>query len=109
MGLKHFTRFSIAAAIALLALSQAKFDQMRFRLGFEAVIPFDTSLSVLKKVSLLVRQVAREGEIIVPTKAANRLSDRIMRWHARHAHTTCIPPLTPANSGRARGCSASAG
>lgn len=43
------------------------FDQMVFRLGLEASIPFDTSLSVSKKAALLAREVAKAGEDIVPT------------------------------------------
>jgi hypothetical protein len=69
MRVNHFTRPTIAAAVALLdgPLSQAKFDQMLFRLGLEAIIPFDTSLSVSKKAALLAREVARAGERIIPT------------------------------------------
>ncbi|MGC2966077.1 hypothetical protein [Paraburkholderia aspalathi] len=69
MRVNHFTRPSIAAAVALLdvSLSQAKFDQMVFRLGLEASIPFDTSLSVSKKAALLAREVAKAYEQLVPT------------------------------------------
>jgi hypothetical protein len=69
MRVNHFTRPTIAAAIALLdgALSQAKFDQMLFRLGLEGSIPFDTSLSVSKKAALLAREIAKDGETIIPT------------------------------------------
>jgi hypothetical protein len=65
----HFTRPTIAAAVAMLdaSLSQANFDQMVFRLGLEASIPFDTSLSVSKKAALLAREVARAGETVIPT------------------------------------------
>jgi hypothetical protein len=69
MRVNHFTRPTIAAAVAMLdgPLNQAKFDQMIFRLGLEAAIPFDTSLSVQKKAALLAREVARAGERIIPT------------------------------------------
>ncbi len=69
MRVNHFTRPTIAAAIDLLdgPLSQAKFDQLLFRLGLETVIPFDTSLSVSKKAALLGREVARAGDRIIPT------------------------------------------
>lgn len=69
MRANHFTRPTIAAAIALLdgALTQAKFDQMVFRLGQEASIPFDTSLSVSKKLAMLAREVAKSGDRLIPT------------------------------------------
>lgn len=69
MRVNHFTRPTIAAAVAMLdaSLSQANFDQMVFRLGLEARIPFDTSLSVSKKAALLAREVARAGETVIPT------------------------------------------
>jgi hypothetical protein len=69
MRINHFTRPTIAAAVALLdgPLTQAKFDQMLFRLGLEATIPFDTNLSVSKKAALLAREVASAGERIIPT------------------------------------------
>lgn len=69
MRVNHFTRPTIAAAVAMLdgSLSQAKFDQMVFKLGLENSIPFDTSLSVSKKVALLAREVARAGATIIPT------------------------------------------
>lgn len=67
--MNHFTRPTIAAAIAMLdgALVQAKFDQMVFRLGLESAIPFDTSLSVAKKAALLAREVASAGDRVIPT------------------------------------------
>ncbi|WP_302893634.1 hypothetical protein [Ralstonia pseudosolanacearum] len=69
MLVNHFTRPTIAAAIALLdiTLTQAKFDQMVFRLGLEDSIPFDTSLSVSKKAALLARELAKNGERVIPT------------------------------------------
>jgi hypothetical protein len=69
MRINHFTRPTIAAAVTLLdaSLTQARFDQMVFRLGLEASIPFDTSLSVSKKAALLAREVARAHDQIVPT------------------------------------------
>lgn len=69
MRINHFTRPTVAAAIALLdgPLSQAKFDQLLFRLGLERVIPFDTSLSVSKKAALLAREVGSAGDRIIPT------------------------------------------
>ena len=69
MRLNQFTRPTIAAAVAMLdgQLSQAKFDQMIFRLGLETVIPFDTSLSVSKKAALLAREVGRQGNDVIQT------------------------------------------
>jgi hypothetical protein len=69
MRVNHFTRPTIAAAVAMLdaALTQAKFDQMLFRLGLEASIPFDSNLSVSKKAALLAREVASNGERVIPT------------------------------------------
>ena len=69
MRVNHFTRPTIAAAIALLdgPLSQAKFDQLLFRLGLETAIPFDMNLSVSKKAALLAREVASAGGRIIPT------------------------------------------
>lgn len=69
MRVHQFTRPTIAAAVAILDahLSQAKFDQMIFRVGLETAIPFDTALSVSKKAALLAREVASRGDIIVPT------------------------------------------
>jgi hypothetical protein len=69
MRVNHFTRPTIAAAVAMLDVSlvQAKFDQMVFRLSLEASIPFDTSLSVSKKAALLAREVAKAHEQLVPT------------------------------------------
>jgi len=69
MRANHFTRPTIAAAVALLdtKLTQAKFDQMVFRLGLETTIPFDTSLSVSKKIAMLAREIAKAGERLIPT------------------------------------------
>ncbi|OQS23539.1 hypothetical protein [Chromobacterium violaceum] len=69
MRANHFTRPTIAAAVALLdtKLTQAKFDQMVFRLGLEASIPFDTSLSVSKKMAMLSREIAKAGERLIST------------------------------------------
>lgn len=69
MRLNHFTRPTIAAAVALLeaTLNQANFNQMVFRLGLEGSIPFDTSLSVPKKAGMLAREVASNGERLIRT------------------------------------------
>lgn len=70
MRANHFTRPTIAAAISLLDVTlnkQAKFDQMVFRLGQEASIPFDTSLSISNKLAMLAREVAKNGEKPIPT------------------------------------------
>ncbi|WP_204360028.1 hypothetical protein [Ralstonia sp. GX3-BWBA] len=69
MRVNHFTRPTIAAATALLgaALTQAHFDQMLFRLSLEDSIPFDTSQSTSKKAALLAREVAKNGDRIIPT------------------------------------------
>jgi hypothetical protein len=91
MRVNHFTRPTIAAAIALLdgPLSQAKFDQMLFRLGLEAIIPFDTSLSVSKKAALLAREVARAGERIIPTIDGQvTLAEAVVREAAALTSTT---------------------
>ncbi|MCX5538124.1 hypothetical protein M3A49_01195 [Paraburkholderia sp. CNPSo 3076] len=69
MRVNHFTRPTVAAAVGVLdaSLTQAKFDQVVFRLGLEASIPFDTSLSVSKKAALLAREVAKAHEELVRT------------------------------------------
>ena len=69
MRLNQFTRPTIAAAVSMLdgQLRQAKFDQMIFRLGLETAIPFDTTLSVLKKAALLAREVGRQGTDVIQT------------------------------------------
>jgi len=69
MRQNHFTRPTIAAAIAMLDtnLSQAKFDQLVLRLAQEARIPSDASVSVSKKATQLWRLILSNGAELVPT------------------------------------------
>lgn len=69
MRQNHFTRPTVAAAVALLdaRLSQAKFDHAVLRLGLEQQIPSDTSISVSKKAAQLGRLVMAQGTHEVQT------------------------------------------
>ena len=69
MRTNHFTRPTIAAAIALLdaSLSQAKFNHLVFRLGLEASIPIDDKVSVSKKAALLAREVTKAADMQIAT------------------------------------------
>ncbi|KUY77644.1 hypothetical protein WI25_06030 [Burkholderia cepacia] len=94
MRVNHFTRPTIAAAIAMLdvSLAQAKFDQMVFRLGLEASIPFDTSLSVSKKAALLAREVAKAHDELVPTAdGIVTLAEAVVREAVATMHPSAHP------------------
>lgn len=69
MRQNHFTRPTIAAALALLdkSLSQAKFDHLVLRLGLEQHVPSDSSVSVSKKAAQVGRLVLAHGAQVVQT------------------------------------------
>jgi hypothetical protein len=94
MRTNHFTRPTIAAAIALLdvSLSQAKFNHLVFRLGLEASIPIDDKVSVSKKAALLAREVAKAADMQIATadgvltlvEAVVREAVEVMRTQPAH-------------------------
>lgn len=69
MRQNHFTRPTVAAAVALLdkRLSQAQFDHLVLRLGLENHIAADTTVSVSKKAAQLGRLVLSQGTQEVQT------------------------------------------
>ena len=69
MRQNHFTRPTIAAALALLdqSLTQAKFEHLVLRLGLEQHISSDFSVSVSKKAAQLGRLVLAQGAQVVQT------------------------------------------
>lgn len=63
-----FSRPTLIAAIELLEMhSQARFNQVVLRLGFEADVPAGTELSVAKKCALLGRLVLPRSTAVIET------------------------------------------
>jgi hypothetical protein len=77
-----FTRPTIIAAVEFLdtRLTQARFNQLVVRIGLEAEIPSDSSLSVPKKSDLLSRYVLQRPDEIVQTVNGNMtLAEAVVR------------------------------
>ena len=76
-----FTRPTVIAAVEFLERhNQGRFNQMVLRLGLEAEIPSDTSLSVTKKCDLLGRIVVqRAAQIIATIEGSVTLAEAVVR------------------------------
>jgi hypothetical protein len=89
MRAKPFSRRTLIAAIELLKQhSQARFNQLVFRLGLESEIGSDTGLSVAKKCDLLGRIVVQRADLVLETlDGTMTLGEAVVREavHARQA------------------------
>lgn len=76
-----FTRPTLVAAVELLELhSQARFNQMVFRLGLEDEISSSTSISVANKCALLGRMVVQRAEVVLDTlEGSMTLGEAVIR------------------------------
>ncbi len=96
MRANHFTRPTIASAVALLdsLLVQAQFDHLALRLGLEQAIPFDTKVSVSKKAALLGREVLASGSRVVATlDGAVTLAEAVVREAVALTSTGFAPSI----------------
>jgi hypothetical protein len=98
----HFTRPTIAAAVALLSrFTQAAFNHMVLRIGLENDIPSDTTLSVAKKADRLGRIVLqRPDETVETLDGSVALAEAVVR---EAVQLTRPDPFQPSETAFARG------
>jgi hypothetical protein len=93
-----FTRPTLVAAVELLEQhSQARFNQMVFRLGLEDEVPSSTGISVANKCALLGRIVVQRAENVFETlDGSMTLGEAVIRQAAQLAQPESDHPLQTA-------------